>query len=123
MANPPDELALLEAAVDRFSRAPLPEDGPSLASFLHRVQRASDRISVKFSQGAAAFAETDEYDQQGSLSPLHWIRVNCNLTSGAAGDQYPSLNLAISVCQSRLPVRASSATRYASGVVKYTLLP
>src|ERR1700716_627444 len=87
MANPPDELALLEAAVDRFSRAPLPEGGPYLASFLHRVQRASDRISVKFSQGAAAFAETDEYDQQGSLSPLHWIRVNCNLTSGAAGDR------------------------------------
>src|SRR3979411_1956102 len=87
MANPPDEIALLEAAVDRFSRAPLPEDGPSLAPFLPRVQRASDRISVKFSQGAAAFAETDEYDQQGSLSPIYWIRVNCNLTSGAAGDR------------------------------------
>src|SRR6202171_2310706 len=87
MANPRDELALLEAAVDRFSQAPIPEDGPSLATFLHRVQGVSDRISVKLSQGAAAFAETDEYDHQGSVSPIHWIRVNCHLTSGAAGDR------------------------------------
>ena len=87
MANPPDELALLEAAVDRFCQAPLPEDGPGLASFLQRVQRVSDRVAVKFSQGAAAFAETDEYENQGSVSPMHWIRVNCHLTGGAAGDR------------------------------------
>jgi hypothetical protein len=34
MDNPPDEIALLEAAVDRFCALLLPEDGPALASYL-----------------------------------------------------------------------------------------
>ena len=82
-----DELALLEAAVARFYEQPVPKDGPALASYLTRVQRVSDRLALKSSQGAAAFAETDEYDNQGSVSPIHWIRVNCHLTSGAAADR------------------------------------
>jgi hypothetical protein len=87
MDNPPDELALLEAAAERFSKQPLPEDGPGLASYLTRVQRVSDGLAVKSSQAAAAFADTDEYDNQGSVSPIHWIRVNCHLTGGAAADR------------------------------------
>ncbi|HMJ40615.1 MAG TPA: DUF222 domain-containing protein, partial [Verrucomicrobiae bacterium] len=87
MHNPPDELALLEAAVARFYEQPVPKDGPALASYLTRVQRVSDRLAVKSSQGAAAFAETDEYDNQGSVSSIHWIRVNCHLTGGAAADR------------------------------------
>src|SRR5713226_9435636 len=82
-----DEIAQLEAAVDRLSQQPLPKDGPALASYLTRLQRVSDRLAVQSSQAAAAFAETDEYDSQGSVSPIHWIRVNCNLTSGAAADR------------------------------------
>jgi len=87
MDNPPGELALLEAAVARFYEQPVPKDGPGLALYLTRVQRVGDRLSVKSSQAAAAFAETDEYDQQGCYSPIHWIRLNCHLTAGAAADR------------------------------------
>jgi hypothetical protein len=47
----------------------------------------SDRIAIKFSEGAAAFAATDEYDQQGCYSPIHWLRLNCHMTAGAAADR------------------------------------
>ena len=87
MDSSPDEIALLEATVDRFERQPLPKGGPALASFVERVQRITDRITLKNSEAAAAFAETDEYENQGSVSPIHWIRVHCHMTSGAAGDR------------------------------------
>jgi hypothetical protein len=44
-------------------------------------------LELEFSQTAAAFAATDEYDTQGSTSPIHWIRLNCHMTSGAAADR------------------------------------
>ena len=87
MDNPVDELALLEAAVERFYAQPVPQDGPALTSYLTRVQWMSDRLSVKSSQAAAAFAETEEYDNQGFVSPIHWIRINCHMTGGAAADR------------------------------------
>jgi hypothetical protein len=88
MGNPPDEVALLEAAVDRFYGQPLPQgDGPALASWLERVQRVSDQIAAKSAEAAAAFAETDHYDNQGFATPQHWLRVNLHLTGGAASDR------------------------------------
>jgi hypothetical protein len=82
-----DAIALLEGAVDRFEQQPLPKDGPGLACFIERVQRVYDRIALKNSEAAAAYAETDHYDEAGSVSPIHWIRVHCHMTSGAAGDR------------------------------------
>src|SRR5258706_8989378 len=82
-----DELVLLEAAVERFYQHPVPKDGPALASYLTHVQGVTDRLSVKSAQAASAFAETEEYDDQGFVSPIHWIRVNCHLTGGAAADR------------------------------------
>ena len=82
-----DELALLEAAVERFYQHPVPTAGPALAGYLTRVQGMSDRLAVKSAQAASAFAETEEYDDQGFVSPIHWIRVNCHLTGGAAADR------------------------------------
>ena len=87
MDNAPDELALCEAAVDRFSQQPVPTDGPALTTYVGRVQRANDRIALKVSEGAAAFAQTDEYENQGFVSPLHWLRVNLHMTGGAASDR------------------------------------
>jgi hypothetical protein len=87
MDHSPDELALLEAAIERFYVQPVPKAGPALTSYLTRVQGMSDRLAVKSSQAAAAFAETDEYDQQGFVSPIHWIRMNCHMTGGAAADR------------------------------------
>jgi hypothetical protein len=87
MDNPPDEIGLLEAAVARFSAQPLPKDGPALASYLTRVQRVSDCLALMSAQACAAFAETEEYDNQGFVSPIHWIRMNCHMTGGAAADR------------------------------------
>jgi hypothetical protein len=87
MDIPLDAIALLEAAVDRFSEQPVPEGGPALAAFLPRLQRCADRLGLKASEAAAAFANTNEYDEQGFVSPIHWIRRNCHLTGGAAADR------------------------------------
>ena len=87
MDNAPDELAMFEAAVDRFSEQPVPMDGPAAAAYVARVQRANDKIALKVAEGAAAFAQTDEYDNHGFVSPLHWLRVNLHMTGGAASDR------------------------------------
>jgi uncharacterized protein DUF222/HNH endonuclease len=87
MANSTDSIELLEAAIDQFYQQPAPKDGSVLAGYLPRLQRCTDRLGVKFSEAAAAFAETDEYDHQGCYSPTHWLRTNCHLTGGAAADR------------------------------------
>src|SRR6202022_140022 len=47
----------------------------------------NDRIAAKSAEGAAAFAETDHYENQGFTSPQQWMRVNLHMTSGAASDR------------------------------------
>ena len=81
------EIAQLEVAIDRFCEQPLPDAGPALASYLTHLRQSADRLELRFSQGAAAFAVTDEYDEQGSVSPIHWVRVNCHMGGGAAADR------------------------------------
>ena len=83
----PPEITLLDAAIGRFCEQPLPEGGPALASYLMCVRQSVDLLELKFSAASAAFAATDEYDQQGSVSPIHWIRHNCHMGSGAAADR------------------------------------
>jgi hypothetical protein len=87
MDNPPDELTLLEAVVDRFLEQPVPKDGSELASYLERVQHVSDKLAVKSSEAGAVFAETDHYEGEGFVSPLHWMRINLHMTGGAASDR------------------------------------
>src|SRR5258708_19930179 len=82
-----DHTALLEAAVERSEQQPLPKGGPALASFLERVQRVNDRIALKNSEAAAAFAGTNHYEDDGFVSPQHWMRVNLHMTGGASGDR------------------------------------
>jgi hypothetical protein len=83
----PVDVALLSAAVSRFCEQPLPGGGPVLATFILHLRPLVDRLEVKFSQAAAAFAETDEFEQQGSYSPIHWLRMNCHMSAGAAADR------------------------------------
>lgn len=83
----PVEMARLNAAIARFCEEPLPEGGPALSCFLVHLRPSIDRLDLRFSEGAAAFAETAEYDQQGFISPIHWIRLNCHMTGGAAADR------------------------------------
>src|ERR1700694_1592451 len=81
-------MARFKAAVNRFCDLPMPrEDGPVLATYLRDVQGVIDQIAAKSAEAAAAFAETDHYDNQGFATPQHWLRVNLHLTGGAASDR------------------------------------
>jgi hypothetical protein len=43
-------------------------------------------LQLQAAQLAAQFATTEEYDEQGSATPIDWIRFNCHLTTNAAAD-------------------------------------
>lgn len=106
---------LLEAA-QRFADSQLPV-GSELSSDLVTVRHAIDLIELKFSQMAAAFAATDEYDTQGSVSPLHWIRHNCHMTAGAAGDR-----LAVGEQLANLPESVETMDQGAIGFAHLALI-
>jgi hypothetical protein len=59
--------------------------GELLGFKLIGLRHAIDSLELEFARTAAEFAETDEYDEQGSTSPIDWIRHNCHMTSNAAG--------------------------------------
>ena len=61
--------------------------GPELAEKLIELRRVIDLAELSFAQTAADFAATEEYDEQGSVSAIDWIRINCRMTSTAAADR------------------------------------
>ena len=81
------EVTLLAQAAERFCLGQHRESGPELTVDMTEVRRCIDLIELKFSQMAATFAGTDEYDSQGSVSPINWIRHNCHMGGGAAADR------------------------------------
>ena|SRR5712692_6743087 len=66
---------------------PAPDSGPELAEKLIELRRMIDLAELSFAQTAADFAATEEYDEQGSVSAIDWIRINCHMTSTAAADR------------------------------------
>ncbi len=81
------DVARFAEAVERFCAAPIRASGPELNFDMREVSRCRDLIELKFSEMAAAFAATDEYDVEGSVSPIHWIRHQCHMGGGAAADR------------------------------------
>jgi hypothetical protein len=81
------EVTLFAQAVEVFCLASHRTSGPELATDLPEVSRCLNLVQLKFSEMAAAFARTDEYDSQGTISPIHWIRLNCHMAAGAAADR------------------------------------
>jgi hypothetical protein len=66
---------------------PAPDSGPELAEKLIELRRVIDLAELSFAQTAADFAASEEYDEQGSVSAIDWIRINCHMTSTAAADR------------------------------------
>jgi hypothetical protein len=64
-----------------------PRAGEEIAVELIRRRQKIDQDELEFSILAAQFAETDEDDWQGFDSPVAWIKANCHLSGGAAGDR------------------------------------
>src|ERR1700694_485904 len=46
-----------------------------------------DLMELSFAREAAEFAATNDYEQDGSTSPIDWIRINCHMTGNAAADR------------------------------------
>jgi len=49
------------------------------------IRQAIDLLELQFSRLAATFDKGAYWEQEGSNSPIDWIRFNCHLTSNAAG--------------------------------------
>jgi hypothetical protein len=74
----------LLSAVDRFRQRPKANRQPAeLAAELRGIRHAQDLLELEFSETTAAFSKTEEYDEQGSVSPIDWIRHHCRMSSGA----------------------------------------
>jgi hypothetical protein len=87
MAQAAPEIVHLVARIERFCARRIRQDGPQLALDLIELRRGLDLLDLKFSEMAAAFATTEEYDEQGSVSPIDWIRHKCRMGRGAAADR------------------------------------
>jgi hypothetical protein len=64
-----------------------PRAGETIAAELIRRRQKINQDELEFSVLSAQFAQTDEYDWQGFDSPVAWIKANCHLSGGAAGDR------------------------------------
>jgi uncharacterized protein DUF222/HNH endonuclease len=71
-------------AIERFRARPKGNREPAkLATELKGIRHGQDLLELDFSETAAEFGKTEEYDEQGSLSPIDWIRHHCRMSSSA----------------------------------------
>jgi hypothetical protein len=94
LIHPLEELA---STVQRVLEAELPNDPVQLGHDLTELRRLINQLEVAFSSGSAAFAKSGLAEEQGYLSPLQWVRHNCQMTGYAAagamrvGEHLPQL--------------------------------
>src|SRR3979409_297272 len=62
-------------------------EGPRLALELVGLRQQIDRLELTFSRLAAAFKQTEHWDDEGSNNPGDWIRFNCRMTSNPAAER------------------------------------
>jgi hypothetical protein len=74
----------------------VPDD--EIAEELRREYHARDLKDLYIARLAAEFATRDKYDDDGFVSPIDWIRFNCNVTSGAAAN-----SIAVGEAMDRMP--------------------
>jgi len=87
MRNASPEIAQLVEHIERFYGEALRQDGLELAADMEELRRGMDLLDLKFSHMAAAYAATNAYEEQGSVSPISWIRLHCHMSGGAAADR------------------------------------
>ncbi|HEY6469179.1 MAG TPA: DUF222 domain-containing protein [Candidatus Dormibacteraeota bacterium] len=56
-----------------------------LGEHLIQLRRGIDLLELTFARDAAVFASSDEYEAQGSVSPVDWVRHHCHMSRQAAG--------------------------------------
>ncbi|HEX4864298.1 MAG TPA: DUF222 domain-containing protein [Acidimicrobiales bacterium] len=78
-------LETLIEAIERFVRVPTLELTPTeLGDHLVRLRHGIDVLELGFASRASTFADTDEYESQGSVTPIDWIRHHCQMSGHAA---------------------------------------
>ena len=78
------DVSELLAAIERFRQRPKANRQPTeLAAELKGIRHGQDLLDLEFSATAADFGRTAEYEEQGSVSPIDWIRHNCRMSSSA----------------------------------------
>jgi uncharacterized protein DUF222 len=84
-ADPLDDLL---AAIARYHARPrdVHRVQAQLAEDLIRFRSGCDILDLDFAEQAAEFAATDEFDRQGAITPIAWLRHECHMTGTAAGD-------------------------------------
>ena len=81
-----DPFATLMGAIQGFVHATAREmTQAQLGELLIQLRHGIDLLELGFASCAATFASTDEYEVQGSASPIDWIRHNCHMSGIAAG--------------------------------------
>jgi hypothetical protein len=73
---------LLELDPDTDDRSP-EQVGADLVHLRHGI----DLLEIRFARDAGSFASTSEYDAQGSVTPIDWIRHNCRMSGHAAAER------------------------------------
>jgi len=81
---------------------------------LMQKRRVIDLMELSFSREAAEYAATKDYEDQGSVSPIDWIRFNCHMTGPSAADRVAVGELA--------PQLASSVDALADGEIGFAHL-
>ena len=61
--------------------------GTELAQDLMVLRHQIDKQELLFSRLAARFAQTDFWEEAGSVSAVDWIRHNCHMNEGPAADR------------------------------------
>jgi hypothetical protein len=75
------------ATQDVCAITPIDSSRDDLRERLIRKRHVIDLMELSFAQDAAEFAATDAYEEDGFVSPIDWIRINCHMTSNAAADR------------------------------------
>jgi hypothetical protein len=105
--TPSPELAVLLSAIDRFRQRPRTHrEPPELAAELRGIRHGQDLLELEFAETAANFSKTEEYEEQGSVSPIDWIRHHCRMSSSAVwgsvavGDHLADLTRSVEAVES-----------------------
>ena len=71
-------------AIEQLRRRPRTHREPDeLTAELRGLRRGQDLLELEFAATAAQFSRTEEYEEQGSVSPIDWIRHHCKMSSSA----------------------------------------
>ena len=103
---------LLELGPDSDDRSP-EQVGADLVHLRHGI----DLLEIRFARDAGRFASTSEYEAQGSVTAIDWIRHNCRMSGHAAAER-----VCVGEQMQALPESVSAATEGAFGYAHLALM-